>query len=62
LEPEENELVIQSFLNSHPDASLGVPEMLSIQKWLSASKFLNLFPPETQTDGFFAAVIRKNNS
>jgi 16S rRNA (cytosine967-C5)-methyltransferase len=62
LEPEENEVVIQSFLNSHPDASLGVPEMLSIQKWLSASKFLNLFPPETQTDGFFAAVIRKNNS
>ena len=62
LEPEENELVIQSFLNSHPDASLAVPETPSMQRWFSPSKVLNLFPPEAQTDGFFAAVIRKEDS
>jgi 16S rRNA (cytosine967-C5)-methyltransferase len=62
LEPEENELVIESFLSAHTDASLTVPEAPSVQRWFSAAKDLNLFPPEAQTDGFFAAVIRKKDS
>jgi 16S rRNA (cytosine967-C5)-methyltransferase len=59
LEPEENEAVVSSFLNAHVDASLAVPETPSTQRWFSPAKLLNLFPPETETDGFFAAVIRK---
>ncbi len=47
LEPEENEAVVHSFLNAHAGASLAIPE----------GGFLTLFPPETETDGFFAAVM-----
>jgi 16S rRNA (cytosine967-C5)-methyltransferase len=59
LEPEENETVVHSFLNAHADASLAIPETPSTQRLFSPARFLSLFPPETETDGFFAAVIRK---
>ena len=59
LEPEENEAVVQSFLKVHADASLAIPEVTSTQRLFSTARFLTLFPPETDTDGFFAAVIRK---
>ena len=62
LEPEENEVVVHSFLNAHPDASLAIPETASTQRLFSAARFVTLFPPETETDGFFAAVIRKGDS
>ena len=62
LEPEENEAVVQSFLNAHVDASLATPEGASTQRLFSAARFLTLFPPEAETDGFFAAVIRKGDS
>lgn len=62
LEPEENEAVVQSFLNSHADASLATPEGASTQRLFSPAQFLTLFPPEAETDGFFAAVIRKGDS
>ena len=62
LELEENEGVVQTFLNAHADAKLVIPEGASTQPWFSQTQFLNLFPPETRTDGFFAAVIRKTDS
>ena len=62
LEPEENEAVVHSFLNAHADASLAIPEGASTQRLFSPARFLALFPPETETDGFFAAIIRKGDS
>jgi 16S rRNA (cytosine967-C5)-methyltransferase len=62
LEPEENEAIVHSFLSAHPDASLAIPEAASTQRLFSAARFVTLFPPETETDGFFAAVIRKGDS
>ena len=62
LEPEENEAVLQSFLKNHPDASLVVPESPLTQGLVSPARFLRLFPPEAETDGLFAAVIRKGDS
>lgn len=62
LEPEENEAVVHSFLNAHADASLAIPEGALTQRLFSAARFLILFPPDTETDGFFAAVIRKRDS
>jgi 16S rRNA (cytosine967-C5)-methyltransferase len=61
LEPEENEAVVHSFLNDHPDASLVVPESPLAQRLMSPAKFLRLFPPDAETDGLFAAVIRKHD-
>lgn len=61
LEPEENEAVVHSFLNAHAGASLAIPEGASPQRSLASDKFFTLFPPETETEGFFAAVICKQD-
>jgi 16S rRNA (cytosine967-C5)-methyltransferase len=62
MEPEENEAVVHSFLNAHADASLATPEMASMRRLFSPAMFMTLFSPETETDGFFGAVIRKSDS
>ena len=62
LEPEENEAVVDSFLKAHADTSLAIPEGASMQRLFSPASFLTFFPPETETDGFFAAIIRKSDS
>jgi len=59
LEPEENEAVVEAFLNHHPTAALILPAMPSLQRWFSPTRFFNLFPPDAESDGFFAAIIRK---
>lgn len=61
LEPEENEAVVHTFLNAQAGALLAIPETPSAQRLFSPARFLSLFPPETETDGFFAAVIRKQD-
>lgn len=43
LEPEENELMVESFLAAHPDFKLAESKLL--------------FPPESGTDGAFAALL-----
>jgi len=40
---------------------LAIPEVASTQRLFSPARFLTLFPPETDTDGFFAAIIRKGD-
>lgn len=56
LTPEENEKLISRFLESHSEF-LVIP----VEKILSnfTGKYLKLWPQETQTDGFFAAVLQK---
>jgi 16S rRNA (cytosine967-C5)-methyltransferase len=58
---EENEVIAEAFLASHPDFSL-VPanEILAQQQIkLDTGKFLNLLPHLHGTDGFFAAVFER---
>lgn len=57
--PEENQQVVQAFLDTHPQFRLlNCAEILSQQKIpLDTGEFLQLFPKQHQTDGFFAAAL-----
>ena len=62
LSREENQDVIQSFLNGHPefileDISPFLPE--SARKLIDAQGFFQTWPPAYRMDGFFAARLRK---
>ncbi|MBY0485001.1 RsmB/NOP family class I SAM-dependent RNA methyltransferase [Nitrosomonas sp.] len=59
--PEENQQVVQDFLNTHPQFSLlNCAELLAQQKIpLDTGEFLQLSPLLHQTDGFFAAVLTR---
>lgn len=59
LEREENEAVVSDFLNAHPEALLALPEASQLRRLFDDRQFLSLFPPDTGTDGFFAAVLEK---
>jgi 16S rRNA (cytosine967-C5)-methyltransferase len=58
---EENDFIVEQFLESHPDFEL-VPmnKVLAEQKIdLEMDKYLKLLPHKHQTDGFFAAVLER---
>ncbi|MDO9470108.1 MAG: RsmB/NOP family class I SAM-dependent RNA methyltransferase [Nitrosomonas sp.] len=59
--PEENQQVVQEFLNTHPQFSLlNCSELLAQQKIpLDTGEFLQLSPLLHQTDGFFAAALTR---
>ena len=59
--PEENQQVVQDFLNTHPQFSLlNCAELLAQQKIpLDTGEFLQLSPLLHQTDGFFAAALTR---
>ncbi len=59
--PEENQNVIQDFLEQHPQFSLlNCSELLSQQKIaIDTGEFLQLSPQTHQTDGFFAAALTR---
>ena len=59
--PEENQLIVQAFLNTHPDFMLRpVGAVLQQQKIaLEAVDYLELRPHIHNTDGFFAAVLER---
>lgn len=61
--PEENQQVVQDFLDTHPQFSLlNCTELLAQQKiLLDTGEFLQLTPKLHQTDGFFAAALMRNN-
>jgi 16S rRNA C967 or C1407 C5-methylase (RsmB/RsmF family) len=70
LEPEENEGVVSSLLNNHPEASCD-PITLPLKKGKPVLEFdwakynpgvkntLRLWPQDNDTEGFFVARIRK---
>ena len=72
LEPEEDEEVIDSFLNFHPDAKL-LPINLPIKKGKPVleyglkkynpeiKKVLRIWPQDNDTEGFFVAKIQKSS-
>ncbi|TFW30499.1 RsmB/NOP family class I SAM-dependent RNA methyltransferase [Massilia horti] len=58
---EENDVVVEQFLETHPDFQL-VPmsQVLAEQKIpLEMDKYLKLLPHKHETDGFFAAVLER---
>ena len=60
---EENEHIVQAFLTAHPDFTL-IPasQILAEQKVnLDTGDYLKLFPHLHHTDGFFAAIMQRNN-
>lgn len=62
LEPEENELVIEKFIGAQTGYWLDSPSDEVLKPFFESSPFMNLFPPQTNTNGLFAAVIRKKGS
>ncbi len=59
LEEEENEAVILNFLAGNSDFFLDWPDGPNLREDFGSGKFLRLFPGETNSDGFFAALLRK---
>ena len=59
--PEENEMQVERFLSKHPEYELlDCAELLAALKIdLNTGKYLRLDSAKHQTDGFFAAVMRR---
>jgi 16S rRNA (cytosine967-C5)-methyltransferase len=59
--PEENQDIVRTFLDSHPQFALRpAGDVLRQQKIdIEAGEFLELWPATHQTDGFFAAVLER---
>ncbi len=62
VEPEENEQVVRSFLQKHPEFVIHFPEMASVadaQQLTTPEGFLQTLPHQHQMDGFFAAAFKR---
>jgi 16S rRNA (cytosine967-C5)-methyltransferase len=59
--PEENEAQVAAFLARHPDFELESASGRVPDAWVDASGYLYTFPPETGTDGMFAARLRRRS-
>ena len=63
IEPEENEQVIQGFLQKHPEFVIDHPKLdqvLNRKELLTSEGFVKTLPHRHHMDGFFAAAIRKD--
>ncbi len=68
--PEENEMTVDSFLNSHPEYELIQPQIhryfsAGVPQWSHSqnpqlTKTMRLFPHKINGEGHFVAVLRKN--
>jgi 16S rRNA (cytosine967-C5)-methyltransferase len=57
-EPEENEQVIESFINTHGDFTLERPAYPpGIERWIGQDNMIRTFPGTRIWDGFFAALL-----
>ena len=57
-EPEENEHIIESFLETHTDFRLQAPESpVGIERWTGSDMMVRTFPSKRLWDGFFAALL-----
>ena len=59
LEREENQDVIDHFLKYRSDFELIGTNSLLPDRWVSSRGFMFSFPAKTNTDGLFAAILRK---
>ena len=61
-EPEENERVIEDFLETHPDFRLQAPACpAGIDRWTGKDMMVRTFPARRLWDGFFAALLVRGN-
>ena len=59
-EPEENEQIIESFLESNRDFRLIAPQHpKGIERWLGIDLMVRTFPESRLWDGFFAALLMR---
>jgi 16S rRNA (cytosine967-C5)-methyltransferase len=69
IEPQENEMAVGAALSHDPDVRI-VPGHEALMPWLrhdaaianlfDSEGFFRTFPPESATDGFFAAVLQRS--
>ncbi len=59
--PEENEQVIQAFLEEHPEFTVEPVFLENKNLKLDADNMFRLYPHEFQTDGFFICTLVKSN-
>jgi 16S rRNA (cytosine967-C5)-methyltransferase len=62
MEPEENEQVVELFLEHHPDFRLTIPTHPEFQSYFHSDCYFRILPSEENADGFFAAVLVKLSS
>jgi 16S rRNA (cytosine967-C5)-methyltransferase len=61
-EPEENERVIEDFLETHRDFRLQAPvRPAGIERWTGKDMMVRTFPGRRLWDGFFAALLIRGN-
>ncbi len=61
-EPEENEQVIQSFLDTHPGFQITRPDGPDgIDRWTGPDEMVRTFPSLHPWDGFFAALMTRRS-
>ncbi len=60
LEEEENEKVVEIFLNRHPEFHLTMPDAPNLRTYFDSRLHFHLLPSEANADGFFAAVLKKD--
>jgi 16S rRNA (cytosine967-C5)-methyltransferase len=62
IEFEENESVIEGFLQMHPDFAIELPRLNRAQKknaFLTPEGYIKTIPHHHQMDGFFAAILKR---
>ena len=61
-EPEENEQVVESFLNTHREFSIVRPDFpRGIENWTQPDCMVRTFPSQHLWDGFFAALMLRRS-
>ncbi|MEO0373660.1 MAG: 16S rRNA (cytosine(967)-C(5))-methyltransferase [Cyanobacteria bacterium P01_A01_bin.17] len=61
LHPDENEHVIEAFLNNHPDWSVEPPDIAAAQTARQKSSgWMKIWPHQRAMDGFFIAKVKQN--
>src|SRR5262249_28757023 len=58
-EPEENEAVVQAFLENHPEFVQAEPALAHEKFYDRPRGYFRTFPADPNLDGFFAALLRK---
>jgi 16S rRNA (cytosine967-C5)-methyltransferase len=59
-EPEENESIVNAFLDAHPEYVLRRPDSPSgIERWIGEDGMVRTFPGTRIWDGFFAALMQR---
>ncbi|PZD74560.1 Ribosomal RNA small subunit methyltransferase B [Acaryochloris thomasi RCC1774] len=61
LHPDENECVIEAFLNNHPGWSIEPPDIAAAHTtWQESSGWMKIWPHQRAMDGFFIAKVKQN--